>query len=221
MSDHGPGLRVPDRLVVPFLVAGAVGVIAYVSTWLLAGVLTPDYDPLRQAISELFALGAPTGPRVMLSVVLVVTGLGLGPFGFALERTLPVRGWVGPWLSALSAVMIGLVAVFPCSAGCPGAAFAFTDRMHTITAGLGYLALILAPVAYGLRLRRVMPRFAAASLALGGLALAGFVVRYTGLFELPLGGLQQRTLNTLADAWYVLAAVVGIRRWRTMDTTAA
>lgn len=207
-------IRVPDRAVVPVLVAGACGVVAYVAAWALAGVLTPEYDALRQAISELFASGAPPLPRIMLTVILVVTGLGLGPFGFALERTLPVQGRVGPWLVALAAVMIGLVGAFPCTEGCPGAATSTTDLLHTVTAAIGYLALILAPVAYGLRLREALPRFATVSLVLGGLALVGFVVRYTGLFDLPLGGLQQRLLNTLADLWYVVAAVVGIGRWR-------
>lgn len=207
-------MRLPDRAVVPLLVAGAVGVVLYVGTWAWAGAVTPGYDPLRQAISELFAIGAPSGPRWALTVILVVTGLGLGPMGFALERTLPARGMVGPLLIALSAVMIGLVGLFPCTATCPGWGASTTDTLHSLTAAIGYLALIVAPIAYGVRLRVAMPGFATASLLLGGIALVGFALRYAGVVDLPLAGLQQRVLNTVADAWYVLAAVVGVRRWR-------
>lgn len=218
-APQDPVVRVPDRLVPLFLVGGGAGVIAYVTSWIVAGVITPDYDPLRQAISELFALGTPTAPRVLMIVILVVTGLGLGPFGYALERTLPVKGRVAPALVALSAIMIGLVGLFPCSFGCPGAGTTFTDTAHTTTAAIGYLALIVAPIVFGWRLREAMPMFARISLWLGGLALVGFVIRYSGVIELPLAGLQQRLLNTLADAWYVVAAVVGLRRWRAGDTT--
>lgn len=217
MTD-APLVRVPDWLVPAFLAGGAVGVIAYVTSWGVAGVLTPDYDALRQAISELFALGAPSGPRSLMIAVLVVTGLGLGPFGYALERTLPVKGRVAPALVAIAGIMIGLVALFPCSFGCPGAGTTFTDTAHSVTAGLGYAALIIAPIAFGWRLREAMPGFSRISLVLGGLALVGFVVRYSGYSELPLPGLQQRVLNTLADAWYVVAAIVGFRLWRDQRT---
>ena len=104
-------------------------------------------------------------------------------------------------------------AVLPCTEGCPGYGTTFTDSMHTLTAGVGYLALISAPVAFGLRLRGHDDRFARVSIAVGTLAIVAFVVRYGGLY-LPYGGLQQRVMNTLADAWYVVAAVVVVRRWR-------
>ena len=62
-----------------------------------------------------------------------------------------------------------------------------------------------------MRLRETRYRdLAIAGLVLGGAATIGFLVRNLGVDV--FGGLQQRVFNTLADAWYVLAAVAVLRR---------
>lgn len=176
-------------------------------------MLTPGYEATQQAISELFATGAPPTPRWLVAGSLVVTGVLLAIVGPALHRGLPGDGLAGPVLASVSGVATIAVAAFPCTDGCPGYGTSVTDSMHTLAAGVGYLALITAPIAFGLRLRGHDDRLARVSIAVGTLAVVGFVVRYGGLY-LPYGGLQQRVMNTLADAWYVLAAVVVVRRWR-------
>jgi len=202
-----------DRRVVVAAVAGAVGVVLYVGSWAIAGVLWDGYDPARQAISELFALGAPPAPRWLVSAGLIVSAVGLVVFGWALDRGLPGRGRLGPALAMLSGVMTLGVVAFPCSAGCPGMGETLTDTGHVVTATVGYLALILAPLAIGWRVRQDLPGFAAASWIIGGLALALLLVRTAG-FAPDLSGLQQRVFNTIADAWYLVAAVVLVRRNR-------
>lgn len=192
--------------------AGMLGVIFYVVAWTVAGIVTPDDDPLRQAISETFALGAPLGPATLVRVSLVVSGIALVAFAWALEHGLPGTGLAGSVVCAISGVLTVLVAVFPCTAGCPGVGASFTDTMHVVVAGGGYLALLVTPVLVALRVRERAPVFARWSLVLGGLALIGFAARNLGLEVLP--GLQQRTFNTIADAWYVVAGVVLILRVR-------
>lgn len=188
-----------------------VGVLTYVVTWAVLGVAAPDYDPLRQAISELFDLGAPDWQRFTLAGVLLVTGVALLPVGPVFDRLMPGRGRLGPFLAVLAGLGTMSVAFFPCTAGCPGAGTTFTDTMHTILAGGGYVGLILAPLAFARRLWDTSWRdLAVAGLVLGGAATLGFVVRH--LVDVPLGGLQQRIFNTLADAWYVLAAAIVLRR---------
>ena len=194
------------RWVLPVLVAGAVGVIGYVSAWALAGVWTEGYDPVSQAISELFALDAPARPAWLVRAALIATGVVLVPFGWALHVTLPGTGLAGPLLAAVSGVATALVVVFPCTAGCPGIGASATDTWHTIVAGTGYAALVLAPVAFGVRMRGHDDRFAAISIAVGFIAGLGFAARAFGVGS-ELTGLSQRIFNTLADAWYVLAAL--------------
>lgn len=198
------------RWVVPVLVAGAVGVIGYVSAWALAGVWTEGYDPTRQAISELFALDAAARPAWVVRAALVVTGVVLLPFGWALHVILPGKGLAGPILASISGVATALIVAFPCTAGCPGIGASTTDTWHTIVAGTGYATLVLAPVAFGVRMRGHDDRFAALSITMGLIAGLGFVARSFGVGS-ELTGLSQRVFNTLADAWYVIAAFVATR----------
>lgn len=211
-AEHDPWPAVPTWSLVA-AVAGGLGVMLYVGAWAVAGVLTPGYDPLRQAISELFALGAPDLAQGLVSGALTLTGLLLAACGPALHRGLPGKGATGPVLVTVSGLATLGVVAFPCSAGCPGYGTSLTDSLHTITAGAAYLTLVVAPVVFGLRLRGLAPWFARASLLLGTIAVVGFVLRYGGVVPV-LGGLQQRIMNTVADAWYVLAALEVARRWR-------
>ncbi len=194
-------------------VLSALGVVAYVTSWAVAGVWTPGYDATRQAISELFAQDAPTGPRTLVATALVATGVGLVAYAPALHRGLPGVGLAGPLAVAVSGVATVGVALAPCSAGCPGFGTTASDSAHTLTAGVGYLTLIVAPLLFARRVRPELPRFATVSSVIGAVALVGFAVRYGGLVT-AAGGLQQRVMNTVADLWYVLAAVVIVARWR-------
>lgn len=205
---------VQRRRVVIAAVVGAVGVVLYVGSWAIAGMLWDGYDPARQAISELFALGAPTASRVLVSAGLGVSAIGLVVFGWALDRGLPGQGPLGPGLAGLSGLMTLGVIAFPCSDGCPGLGMTVTDTGHVVTATLGYLALMLAPLAIGWRVREHLPRFAMASWGIGGLALVLLLLARTLGLVPELSGLQQRVFNTIADAWYVLAAVVLVQRNR-------
>lgn len=189
---------------------GVVGVVAYVGTWAALGATRDGYDPTRQAISELYAFGAPPHQARTLTAVLVVTGIALMPFAWTLHRRLPGRGALGAWLIAYSGLMTAAAAFFPCTETCPGYGTTLTDSMHVLTAGSGYIALVLGPLAFAWRTRGAAPRFSAASWMLGGIAATGFAVRTAGVTD-ALGGLQQRVFNTAADLWLVVAAAVVLR----------
>lgn len=203
----------PPRWVRGTAAAGILGVAAYVASWALAGAVRSDYDPLEQAISELFERGAPAPGRGLLVASLVASGVALIVFAAAMDRGLPGRGRAGPIAAAVSGIMTVLVAAAPCTQGCPGYGSSVTDSAHVVLAGIGYLALVLAPLLTARRLRPVAPRFAAWSVGFGVVALAGFLVRSFGLVD-AYGGLQQRVFNTIADAWFVVVAVWLLTRGR-------
>ncbi len=213
VAERTPGDPTPRRSVAVAAVTGVAGVLAYVGAWAVGGVVWDSYDPVRQAISELFAIGAPAATRAPLVVGLVLSGVGLVAFGWAMDVGLPGRGRLGPGLAVLSGVMTAAIVAFPCTAGCPGYGTTFTDSMHVITAGTGYVALMLAPLAVAWRVRDHLRWLAVAGVVLGGGALVLFVVRTAG-FGTSATGLEQRVFNTTADAWYVLAAIALVRRHR-------
>jgi hypothetical protein len=200
------GEAAPSEVFVRRAAIGAIaGLVAYVGGWLVAGLVREDHDPFEQAISELFELGAPWASRGWVVAGLLLSGIALIVFGPALDRGLPGRGRLGPTLVVVAGVFTVLVIGAPCSAGCPGTGAAWNDTAHTITAGTGYLALVLAPLAFAWRLRAVAPCLARWSWIIGGVALAAFAIRYLGLVP-RWPGLQQRLFNTIADLWYLLVA---------------
>jgi hypothetical protein len=190
---------------------GLVAVVVYVAGWALAGRIRADHDPREQAISELFALGAPWSSRGLLLAGLVLSGLAFLWLAPALDRALPGRGRLGPALVVVAGLgTLGVVAA-PCTESCPGTGTSTTDTWHAITAGVGYGALVLAPVAFAWRLRWARPALARWSVIIGGTGLVLFAVYALGLVD-AVPGLQQRVFNTIADAWYVLVAVWVLRR---------
>lgn len=192
-------------------IAAIVGLGTYIGGWFIAGRVRAGYDPREQAISELFELAAPWSSRGWVVAGLLLSGVALIAFGPALDRGLPGTGRLGPLLVVTSGVFTVLVVGAPCSPGCPGTGTAWNDTAHTITAGVGYVSLVLAPLAFAWRLRAVAPRLAAWSLVIGGLAVTGFAVRYLGVVP-RWAGAQQRLFNTVADLWYLGVAVHLLRR---------
>lgn len=190
---------------------GSVAVSLYVGSWVVGGQARERYDPLEQAISELFELGAPWPSRGPLVVGLVLSGVAFLLLAPALHRALPGRGLLGPVLVVVAGVGTLGAVIAPCSAGCPGAGTTVTDTWHTITAGGGYTALVLAPVAFAWRVRRAAPRLAGWSAAIGGTSVVLFGLYVLGVVE-TAPGLQQRVFNTLADGWYVVVTVWILRR---------
>lgn len=182
----------------------AVGVSAYVGSWAMSGTLIDGYDPTTQAISETFAIGAPTVTRVLMSVALVTTGALLVAFGPALDRLAPGTGRLAVWTSAVSGVATMLIVAAPCSSGCPGLGTSPSDSAHSVLAGISYLALIATPLAVARRVREDDPLLAGLSWAFGLGALGLFIV---ATMDLGVQGLLQRAYNTTADAWYVIAAL--------------
>jgi hypothetical protein len=182
------------------LVAVALGPVCFVTAWAVAGARRTDgYDPVADAISRLASADAPD--RWLMTAGLVAFGL-LVPLGApSLGRALGSR--------ALTACLVGTglatlgVAATPLSAagGQP------VDAAHAVLAGTGYATLAAVPL---LAARRLPPRLALPSYAVGAASAAALVGSVTG----PAPGLCQRVGLGVVDAWLVVAALVLLRRRR-------
>lgn len=199
---------------------GIVGPVLYVGAWAVAGAVTEGYSPVRDAISELGALGAPT--RAAMSAGFVVFGLLALPFAAALADTLPGRARGVRTATVVCGLATIGAAVFPCSPGCPGPGSTPTDTGHSVVATVGYLALMATPL---LTARATWRRpgwhpVALASAAAGVLGTLGMVAWALGLGG-DAGGLLQRGFNTLVDVWWVAAGVLLVRRGTGRGTATA
>jgi hypothetical protein len=143
------------------------------------------YDPVHDAISRLAEIGGPAR--------WIVTG---GMVAFALGCLVVAPAWkLAPRISLTIAGLTSLgVAAFPCTEGCPGAG-SITDTMHSVMAGVHYVALLLTPILAG------PPLWGPASSVVAGLALSAHV------FGPGPNGLMQRIGLTVLDAWLIAAVL--------------
>jgi hypothetical protein len=199
------------RLLLTF---GVLSPLLYVGTDILAGALYPGYGFISQAISELFAIGAPTSGLVV-------------PL-FTVSDALLIAFAFGVWMSAdrnralrVMALMIignainGLVLwnLFPMHMR--GVEATFTDTMHVALAGLG-VAFVLLAIVFGAVAFRNWFRFYSIGTILI-LLLPSIVVFILYAPEVsanqptPWLGLTERISTYTVDLWEVVLAVVLLR----------
>ena len=166
------------------------GPVAFVTAWAALGARAAGYDPTRDAISRLAALGAPTRPA--MTAGLVALGAGMALYGLAVR---PDPAWPLPVVNG--AVTLA-VAALPL-----GGAY---DNAHGVAAGLGYLTLAAVPVAVGRR-----PRSVAFGVVSGVCLLLTVALDRDGLF--------QRVGLTVAQAWVAVSALALLRSPTRSSTT--
>ncbi len=173
-----------------------VGPLAFITSWVVSGAITPGYSPIRDHISDLAAVDAPTRPLM---------SLGFAVFTVAIASAAgPLRRVIGtPSAIALgvNAVASGAIALAPLGVSPDG------DRLHQVVAGAGYLALAaLAPVAAPALAKRHRT-FAKASVAVGASSLAFLAL---SLLAEDQSGLWQRAGITATDAWLIAIGLLAL-----------
>ena len=165
--------------------------MAFVTAWATLGAGAAGYDPTRDAISRLAALGVPTRPAMTAGFVALAAGMTL--YGVAL-RPRPV--WILP---VANGVMTLGVAALPL-----GGRF---DGAHGVAAVLGYVTLAAIPALVG---RRPL------SVAIGLVSALCLVL--TVVAE-DRDGLFQRLGLTVAQAWIAVNALALLRSPTPSSTT--
>ncbi len=168
--------------------AGLAAPLSFVGAWLVAGARTPGYSALRDHVSDLAAIGAPTRP-------LMTAGL----LGFGVLAPLWATTLEDPRVRA--SVIVGGVGTLGVAAAPLGASFG--DGPHVAAAAVSYVGMALAP-ALGARSLGA-PRTSYALTVLAGALLVGSTL---GRYD---GGLQRAGLG-VTDAWLAVQAVRQLRR---------
>ena len=168
---------------------GVVGPLTFVAAWAVLGATAEGYDPVRQAISRLAAVGASTRPAMTLA--LVVLGAGMVMFGLALRSS---PAWPMAVVNGLAAVAVAALPL--------GDRY---DTAHGVAAAMGYVTLAGIPLA--MAGERRLPVLVA--LASGGCLLASVLVTHDGLF--------QRMGLTIGHGWIVVSALGLLRGHSSSD----
>lgn len=195
------------------LICGILSPLIFVGTDLLAGTLYAGYSFASQAISELFAIGAPTSGLVV-------------PL-FTVSSVLLVAFAPGVWSSAgrnralrAMALMIAGNAVngfvlwnfFPLHMR--GAEATFTDSMHVTLAGVGVIFVLLA-LGFGSAAYRNWFRFYSIGTILAllftGIVTFSYAPEVEADLPTPWLGLAERISTYVYDLWLVVLAIVLLR----------
>ncbi len=202
---------VRERLRKALLLCGPLAALVYVATDLVAAARYPGYSLRDQAVSELFAIGAPTSAMVvpMFSVAsLLLFGFAAGiALSARANRALRLTGWMFA-ASAIDALL--LWNFFPMHMR--GEARTLTDTMHLVLGAnpFVWLSLIFAAVAF----RHAFRPLSIATLLLI-LSPAVFAFQYAPALDsggaTPWLGLAERAAQYGYQVWQTALALLLLR----------
>lgn len=181
---------VPDQLRAALLLAG---VVVLTAAWVLSGLLTDGFDPVRESISQLQREGAATSTVVTAAFF----AFGLGATVFA--PLLPLLPRVALLLVAVATLGAALAPLGEVRGG-------RQDAVHLVFGATGYVSLSLLPLLTAPYLT---------GRALGAALAAGTVASACLLATVPadaFSGALQRGGFAAAHLWLAGRAVAVLRR---------
>jgi len=202
----------PDVNVTLLRIGNLCGILApllWAFAIILCGELRPEYSHFTQYISELGERGSST-EFLMRYAGFVPTGLM--HMAFAAFLYFAVRGGR---LTVIAAMLVGLnglarigAGLFPCEPGCVSPKALLSQQLHSLSAGIGFFAIIAASVVWGLIMRRHqrLRELSLYSVGCGALGLV-FLLLMVRSDELRAGtGLYERLSSGVLSLWLLVFA---------------
>ena len=199
-----------DSLTRLLAICGIVGPVQFIVVILVFGLLQPGYDPIRQYMSELGAVGAPNAIVFIMAEFLL--GLMMIAFAFGLHRG--ISEGKGSKLAPILLVVSGIGwiggSIFRCDVGCVNESV--TGTMHGLIGMFAVFPLLIAPLAILPRLNKDnrWQSYRPFSLIMGALAVPFFCVMFTAELSPalePYRGLLQRLTFFTPLLWTVVMAI--------------
>ena len=190
---------------------GIAGAVLYPAADIVAKMRYPGFSYRDQAVSELFAIGAPTSKLVVTLFTISSTLLLLFAFGIwkSANGRRSVR-WVGVMMALNALDALVLWNFFPMHMR--GAQPTFTDMMHGLLAIDPFLlaAVVLAAVAFpgSFRVYTVGTLLVTSALAMIGVS---YVTAVFANQPTPWMGATERAAQYATNVWYAVFAVVLLR----------
>jgi hypothetical membrane protein len=191
------------------ILCGVLAPLLWVTGIVLCGTLRPGYSHFAQYISELGERGSST-EVLMRYGAFVPTGLMHLAFAGALATR-----FRSSRLGVLAAILLGLnglarigAGFFPCEVGCEETG-SFGQRMHSLSAAVGFLALVVSAVLWSVVFGRTcdMQSLAAYSVASGALGLAFLLLMVWSVEQESARGLFERLSSGVLSLWILVFAL--------------
>ena len=195
-------------------VCGILAPVLWASAIIFGASLRPEYSHFSQYISELGERGSST-EFFMRYGAFVPTGLmhiAFSAFLFFAFKDNPVAKFAVMLIAVNGIARIG-AGMFPCEVGCALPRLLLSQKLHSLSAGVGFFALIGASLLWGIVFRRYqnLRDLSVYSFVSGCLALL-FLALMSWSTELRVGtGLYERLSTGLLSIWMLVFAV---RLWR-------
>ena len=188
--------------------------LLWASAIVFCGSLRPEYSHFTQYISELGERGSST-EFIMRYAGFLPTGLM--HMAFAAFLYVAFRGSQLAVIAAMLLAINGLARIgaglFPCEPGCVGSELSLSQQLHSLSARIGFFALIGAAVTWGIFLRRYrsLRGLSLYSVGSGTVGLV-FLLLMAWSAELKAGtGLYERLSSGVLSLWVLVFAA---RLWR-------
>ena len=193
---------------------GILAPLLWASAIVFCGSLRPEYSHFTQYISELGERGSST-EFIMRYAGFLPTGLM--HMAFAAFLYVAFRGSQLAVIAAMLLAINGLARIgaglFPCEPGCVGSELSLSQQLHSLSARIGFFALIGAAVTWGIFLRRYrsLRGLSLYSVGSGTVGLV-FLLLMAWSAELKAGtGLYERLSSGVLSLWVLVFAA---RLWR-------
>lgn len=191
---------------------GISGVLLFALTTIIAGIAHPNYNPVAQFISELYAVNAPNADFIRYYLY-IPSGILLLLFGlFAIKETpkslLAIFGFLGIGFGYGLGTVI--CAVFNCDAGCNPDFISpsLSQIIHNFISFLTYLVVPFSILFVGIASQKWKnaTSFSYWSFLLAALSFCFFIVLNTD-FQSPYKGLIQRVIEGSILLWIALCSL--------------
>jgi hypothetical membrane protein len=191
------------------ILCGVLAPLLWASAIVFCGTLRPGFNHFAQYISELGERGSST-EFLMRYGAFVPTGV----MHLAFAGTLATR-FSSSRLGVLAAILLGLnglarigAGFFACEVGCEETG-SFGQRMHSLSAGVGFLALVVSTVLWSAVFTRSskLKNLAAYSAVSGVLGLAFLLLMLWSAEQGAAKGLFERLSSGVLSLWILVFAL--------------
>mgnify|MGYP001179606616 CR=1 FL=1 len=196
------------------LICGILSPLLWLALIGVAGAMRPEFSHRTHYISELAEHGSST-EFMMRIAAFGFTGFLYVCFALALLATFRDGEWGWRTLTAVLIALDGVgrigAGVFACDPGCAG--FSMSQELHRLFATLGFLAGILATLAWGIACRRHAwsPALSGYSVGSGALALTCLLLMLWTRNPVPAPGLFEHLATLILSLWVLVLAVPLLR----------
>jgi hypothetical membrane protein len=191
------------------ILCGVLAPLLWAAAIAFCGTLRPGFSHFAQYISELGERGSST-ELLMRYLAFVPTGLMHLAFAGALAMI-----FRSSRLGVIAAILLGVnglarvgAGFFPCDAGCTETG-SLGQRMHSLSAAVGFLALAVSTVLWSVVLRRTpnLRSLAGYSVASGVLGLAFLLLMVWSAEPGAARGLFERLSSGVLSLWILVFAL--------------